>query len=337
MQQAGRWITMAEVAALARVSTITVSRVIRTPEKVSDKTRQRVQAAIAQLGYVPNEGAGDLSSRHNRTVAALIPTLIGSAFTSTVEGLSSRLRTANYQLLVACTDYSSDNEEDFIVTMLRRRPAGLVLTSTQHTHEAELLLRRCGIPVVEVWDLPAASAHHAVGLSNYDAAYAMVRYLYGLSYQRIGFIGNARASVRSAQRLLGYSDAVKTLGGASVRHVISDQAGRNTARRGACEFAALLKRWPDTDAIFCATDTLALGALSEAQRMGLVVPDDVAIAGFGDFEFANEFGVGLTTVRIPGFHMGELAAQLILNHHTFGPQTLQKLDVGYEIIRRKTA
>jgi len=337
MREAGRWVTMAEVATLARVSTITVSRVIRTPDKVAQKTRQNVQAAIDALGYVPNEGAGDLSSRHNRTVAALIPTLTGSAFTSTIEGLSARLRSANYQLLVACTNYSSDTEEDFIVTMLRRRPAGLVLTSTRHTREAELLLRRSGIPVVEVWELPEHSAHHAVGLSNYDAAHAMVRYLYGLSYQRIGFIGNAKASVRSQQRFLGYRDAVKAVGGAPIRRVVQDRAGRNTAERGAREFAALLTRWPDTDAVFCATDTLALGALSEAQRMGLTVPGHVAVAGFGDFEFANEFGVGLTTVRIPGFHMGELAAQLILHHHALGKDAPRKLDVGYEIIRRRTA
>lgn len=328
---------MTEVAALAHVSTITVSRVIRTPDKVAEATRKKVQAAIDKLGYVPNEGAGDLSSRQNRTVGALIPTLTGSAFTSTIDGLSTRLRASNHQLLVACTDYSRDKEEDFIVTMLRRRPAGLVLASTTHTPEAQAILNNCGIPVVEIWELPEASTHHAVGLSNHDAAFAMVQYLYNAARKRVGFIGNAKTSIRSKQRFLGYRKACLQFGNSQVRRVFENKKGPNTAERGAKEFAAIMEQWPDTDAVFCATDALALGALSEAQRMGLHVPDRIAIAGFGDFEFANEFGVGLTTVRIPGFKIGELAAQLILNQDKFDKAGPQKIDVGYEIIRRRTA
>jgi len=337
MKQSQRWVTMAEVAEEACVSTITVSRVIRTPEKVAGATRARVQEVIARLGYVPNEGAGALSSRQNRTVGALIPTLIGSAFTSTIDGLSARLRAAGHQLLFACTDYSKDKEEDFIATMLRRRPTGLVLTSTAHTREAETLLRNCRIPVVEVWELPEATAHHAVGFSNRDGGFAMVRYLYELSYRRVGFIGRPKTSVRSFQRFAGYKEASREYGDGVIRRAVEKNFGPNNVERGAREFAALMAHWPDTDAVFCANDTLALGALSEAQRMGLTVPDDVAIAGFGDFEFADEFGVGLTTVRVPGFRIGELAAQLILNHEKDASQGIQKIDVGYEIVRRRTA
>jgi len=330
-----RWVTMAEVAEEAGVSLITVSRVIRTPEKVAKATREKIQTIIDKLGYVPNEGAGDLSSQQNRTVAAFIPTLTGSAFTSTIEGLSTRLRAANHQLLFACTDYSRDKEEDFIVTMLRRRPAGLVLTSTQHTSEASKLLKSCGIPIVEVWELPYTSVHHAVGFSNHNAALAMVEYLYKSSRQRIGFLGNSKTSIRSQQRFLGYQEACRRFGNAQFRK-IPDTTAPNNSKYGAQDFAALMQKWPDTDAIFCANDTIALGALSEAQRMGLKVPDDIAIAGFGDFEFANEFGVGLTTVRVPGFEIGELAAQLILNSSSSN-ESPQQIDVGYEIIRRNTA
>jgi len=337
MREHRRWVTMAEVAQEARVSTITVSRVIRTPEKVAAETRAKIQAVIDRLGYVPNEGAGDLSSRQNRTVAALIPTLTGSAFTSTIDGLSTRLRAANHQLLFACTDYSSGKEEDFIATMLRRRPAGMVLTSTRHTREADSLLQGCGIPIVEVWELPKKAIHHAVGFSNHDAGFAMVRYLYELGYQRVGFVGNSKTSIRSRQRFIGYEGASHAFGNGAIRKISDARKGPNNSERGAREFAALIEEWPDTDAVFCASDTLALGALSEAQRRGMKVPDDIAIAGFGDFEFANEFGVGLTTVRIPGFAIGELAAQLILNHDEYDHKEPKIIDVGYEIVRRRTA
>lgn len=330
---------MAEVADEAGVSMITVSRALRTPEKVAAGTRNKIQHAINKLGYVPNEGASDLSSRQNRTVAALIPTLTGSAFTSTINGLSSKLRSAEHQLLFACTDYSSNNEETFIATMLRRRPAGLVLTSTRHTKEADILLRTCGIPVVEVWELPDRSIHHAVGFSNHDAAFAMVSYLYELGYRRIGFVGNAHTSIRSMQRFLGYKSAAQQLSDGVLRTIEGSPEGPNGAERGAREFSALIHKWPDTDAVFSTNDTIALGALSEARRIGIKVPDDIAIAGFGDFEFANEFGIGLTTVRVPGFEIGELAAQLILNNYKSQktPNEQQRIDVGYEIVRRSTA
>src|SRR5690606_32577831 len=113
--------------------------------------------------------------------------------------------------------YSKDKEEDFIATMLRRRPAGLVLTSTNHTKEAEKLLRNCGVPVVEVWELPEATEHHAVGFSNRDAGFAMVRYLYGLGYRRIGFVGRPDTSARSAQRFAGYKDACREFGDGVIR------------------------------------------------------------------------------------------------------------------------
>lgn len=337
MKEYRRWVTMADVAERANVSMITVSRVIRTPDKVASETRARVQSAIKDLGYVPNEGAGDLSSQQNRTVGALIPTLTGSAFTSTIDGLSTRLRLAQHQLLFACTDYSSDKEEDFIATMLRRRPAGLVLTSATHTRETKALLDHCGIPVVEVWELPETSTHHAVGFSNHDAGFAMVQYLYELSYQRVGFIGNPLTSNRSIQRLYGYEAACRQYGNGQFRRISDNKKGPNNSKRGAQEFEALLAKWPDTDAVFCASDTLALGALSQAQRMGLSVPGDIAVAGFGDFEFSDEYGLGLTTVRVPGFQIGEFAAQLILNQDGLARHVPQKIDVGYEIVRRRTA
>src|SRR3546814_5769860 len=112
MTEQRRWVTMSEVAQLANVSKITVSRVLRTPDKVSPVTRERVQAAIRSLGYVLDEAAGSLSSRKSRTVGALISTLSGSTFASTVDGLSSILRSSRYQLLLANTDYSNEKEED---------------------------------------------------------------------------------------------------------------------------------------------------------------------------------------------------------------------------------
>ncbi len=145
-----RWVAMQDVAAAAGVSTITVSRVLRTPAKVRVETRQRVEAAIQALGYVPDRVAGSLSSRESRLVAVLISTLAGSIFASTVDGLAQSLRAADHQLLLGTTEYSSASEEALVATALGRRPDGIVLTSGEHTAAARAMLASAGVPVVEV-------------------------------------------------------------------------------------------------------------------------------------------------------------------------------------------
>jgi LacI family gluconate utilization system Gnt-I transcriptional repressor len=337
MNEQRRWVTMDDVARQANVSKITVSRVLRTPGKVSEGTRERVQAAIRSLGYVLDEAAGSLSSRKARTVGALISTLNGSIFTSTVNGLSSTLRPTGYQLLLANTDYSSHNEESFLSPVLGHRPAGLVLTSTTHTQETRALLSGSGIPVVELWEMPENPICHSVGFSNFAAGYAITAFLHETGRRHIGFIGSRSGSgTRVHQRAAGYLKALDEVTKQTPRNVEGAE-GSTALEVGALGLSRLLATWPDTDAVFCVNDSIAFGAIIEAGRRGLRVPDDIAVTGFGDFEFANEFGLGLTTVRIPGFEIGRLAAELILDETRAPLPAPRTIDVGFEIVRRRTA
>jgi len=331
----GGWVTMGDVAARAGVSKITVSRVLRDPDKVRDETRAKVQAAIADLGYVPDEAAGGLSSRRSRIVGAMISTLAGSTFASTVDGLGARLRAHGHQLLLAGTDYSPAKEAEAVAAMLGRRPDGIVLTSTAHTDDARRMLAAARVPVVEIWELPADPIGFAVGFSNRDAGAAMARHLLASGRRQPAFIGIASEGDRRGRlRYDGFAEALSAAGIAEAR-AAAPSAGSHTAR-GARGLTAVLERWPDTDAVFCASDALALGALSEARRRGLRVPDDLALAGFGDFEFAGPDGLDLTTVRIPGVAIGEGAAQLILDVNAGAPPRDRTLDLGFEVIARST-
>ncbi|MEQ8815812.1 MAG: LacI family DNA-binding transcriptional regulator [Thalassobaculum sp.] len=343
-----RWVTMQDVARTAGVSTITVSRVLRTPEKVRAATRDRVQAAVRDLGYVPDQVAGSLSSRESRLVAALVSTLSGSIFASTVDGLARSLREADHQLLLGTTEYSTASEQALIATALSRRPDGIVLTSGEHTPAARAMLVGAGIPVVEVWELPEDPVDMAVGFSNFEAGRAMTRHLHAVGRQRIGFVGGSRPAAaggdegategdrRGRLRRQGYAAALAELGLGEPR-VVPDPAGGSMVERGARDLAALLERWPDTDAVFCSSDSVALGALSEARRRGIAVPDRLAVAGFGDFEFAGDSGLGLTTVSIPGHAIGAEAGRLLLAAKRGEKPTARILDLGFAIIRRATA
>lgn len=333
----GKWATMQDVARLAGVSTITVSRVLRQPEKVKPATRDRVQVAVQALGYVPDQIAGSLSSRESRQVAAIVSTLAGSIFASTVEGLAQSLREQGHQLLLGTSEYSAASEEQLIATALSRRPDGLVLTSGDHTPQARRMLADAGIPVVEVWDIPEAPFDMAAGFSNVEAGRAITRFLVETGRRRIGFIGGLHeGDQRGRLRHRGYAMALTEAGLGEPRS-IADSTIVSMVERGARNLAALLERWPDTDALFCASDSVALGALSEARRRGIAVPERLAVAGFGDFEFAGDFGLGLTTVRIPGRAMGATAGRLILERKRGTPDMVKIVDLGFEIVRRGSA
>jgi len=328
---------MKDVARMAGVSTITVSRVLRMPEKVKPATREKVESAVHALGYVPDQIAGSLSSRKTRQVAAVVSTLAGSIFASTVDGLAQSLREHGHELLLGTTEYSSTSEENLIATALSRRPDGLVLTSGDHTPLARRMLAHAGVPVVEVWDIPEAPFDMAVGFSNVEAGRAMTRFLHQTGRRRIAFIGGLHeGDHRGRLRRQGYATALQELGLGPPRS-IADPMIVSMVERGARNLGELLERWPDTDAIFCASDSVALGALSEARRRGHAVPEALAIAGFGDFEFAGEFGLGLTTVRIPGYAIGATAGQMIMRRKRGELDAPKIVDLGFEIVRRGSA
>jgi len=332
-----KWVTMQDVARMAGVSTITVSRALRMPDKVKAPTRERIDAAIRALGYVPDQIAGSLSSRESRLVAALVSTMAGSIFASTVDGLAQALREQGHQLLLGTTEYSSESEEQLIATALSRRPDGLVLTSGEHTPAARQMLAHAAVPVVEVWDLPEQPIDMAVGFSNHEAGRAMTRFLFDTGRRRIGFVGAMQEGDRRGRlRLMGYEAALGELGLGAPRSV-ADAGIASMVERGARNFVELMQRWPDTDAIFCASDSVALGAVSEARRRGFAVPEQLAIAGLGDFDFAGEHGLALTTVRIPGYAIGAEAGRMIIRRKQGDQDTPKSVDVGFEIVRRGSA
>ncbi len=338
LNKPGNWVTMGDVAKKAGVAPITVSRVLRTPDKVKPDTRDKVLAAVRELGYVPDEIAGNLSSRKSNIVGALVSSLDGSTFASTVDGLSSRLRIDGYHLLLATSEYSPQNEAEIIPALLSRRPAALVLTSTEHTPATQALLLNANIPIIELWELPPEPIDSAVGFSNFEAGAAVTRFVFKQGYRRPAILGDqSEGNTRALHRLNGYKGAVQERPGATPRFIATDHFPGQSAKRGANGLALLLEKWPDTDAVICTSDSIALGVLSEARRCGLSVPNDIAVIGFGDFEFAGDFGLELTTVRIPGHEIGARAAELILERINSKTDQRQAIDVGFEIVSRSTA
>ena len=303
---------MTDVARLAEVSTMTVSRALKDGASIAPATRKRIMAAVDELGYVLDQSAGGLSSKRTGFVATLIPSINNSNFADTVRGLTDSLAGSGLQVLLGYTDYSTEKEEQLIESMLRRRPEGIIVTGGGHTVRARRLLEQAGIPVIETWDLPKAPVQHVVGFSNAEASAALVKYLHGKGYRNIAFIGGtSNRDTRGADRRAGYEAAVVELGLSKAR-IISFGTPPISMKQGGDALVRLIEQWPKVEAAICVSDLSAFGAVMECQRRGWAVPERIAIAGFGDFEVASCTHPSITTVGVHCYDIGKGAGELLL-------------------------
>jgi len=328
--------TVHDVSQLAGVSRMTVSRVIRGQGAVLPATRERVRKAIAQLGYVPDRAAGSLASRRTGFVALMLPTLVNANFAAVAHGITDALRPADYQLLIAYTNYSVSEEAHQLGKLLARRPEALILTGALRSPAASRMLRSAGIPVIEIADLPRNPIEHAVGFSNYEAGRVAARYLMARGFQRIGAIASLPAGDvidhRGEARMQGFEDELGRCGrpvSAVLRRghaPVGYDHGRDIAPR------VLEQR---LDAVFAVSDLSAVGLVMECQRRGVRVPDDLSVMGFGDFDIGREVNPPLTTVHVDFRALGTQAGLLIrelLRADSRVPARV--IDVGLQVVER---
>lgn len=329
--------TMADVARLAGVSPMTVSRALRSGTSVSTTTREKIRAAADQLGYVVDLTAAAFSSRRSGFVAMTIPSLSNANFADTARGLTEGLHESGFELLLGYTDYDVAEEERLVEAFLRRRPEAIVVTGGAHTERCRALLAGAGVPVVETWDLPGNPIDRVVGFSNADAGARMAQHLYDQGHRRIGFIGGASArDTRGADRQHGFLNALEGLGLPRDR-VVTDLDPPITMREGAEAMNRLLDRWPDTTAVMCVSDLSAFGAMNAAIRRGLSVPEQIAIAGFGAYDVSEHALPGITTLDAHAHRIGTETARIILSALTDGAAEATVTLHAELLARRSTA
>ncbi len=323
---------MADIAAMADVSAMTVSRALRDPNSVTAETLRRIEAAIDATGYVPNRVAGSLASRRTNVVGLIVPSLRNSLFVETIQGVADILGPA-HDLMIADSGYALKGEEVAIRAFLAQRVCGVVLHNTAHTVRSRAMLRDAGVPCVETGNLIRKPIDMAVGFSNRDAARAMTEYLIRRGYRRIGFVSLPTSdNDRAAERRAGYLAALERAGlPADPARIVESPPG---LRSGGTALVRLVESEPGVDAVFLSGDVLATGALLEANRRGWAVPGKVAIAGSDDSELQDSVTPPLTTLRFPRYEIGRRAAGMLLDRlqgRSSGPAVL---DLGFEIIER---
>lgn len=299
-----------DVAAAARVSTATVSRVLNGL-KVREPARQQVLAAVEVLGYVPHAGARALTLHRTGTVGAIVPTLDNAIFASAINALQRRLADDGLQLLIATSDYDPQAETAQAETLVARGIDALVLCGQGQQPQLLDFLRRRGLPWVHVMTLDPSPASLCVGFDNRRAMARAASHLIDLGHRRIAVLaGHTRDNDRARARLEGARDALQAAGLAlPPQRVVESRYALAEAREG---LRRLLSVRPPPTAVLCGNDVLAFGALLEAQHLGIAVPAQLSIVGFDDLELARHLEPALTTMRVPSEAMWSLAAQRLI-------------------------
>ncbi|WP_430456850.1 LacI family DNA-binding transcriptional regulator [Rheinheimera sp.] len=336
-----------DVAELAGVSAITVSRVLTHPDKVAAKSRQKVEQAIAELGYIRNHAASALASNRSGVLAVIIPSLSNIVFNEVLQGIYSAVKPHQLQVILGDCHYSPLEEEKLIATLLSQAPEGLILTGTDQTDYARKLLQNAGIPVVQLMELTDNPIDINIGFSHFAAGQAMTEHLLARGYRRIGFLG-ARMDPRTQHRLAGFRKAIEDWNTANNAensgaepssaccepYVVTTSQSSSIKLGGQLLQSVMAESAGQCDAVFCCNDDLALGALFAARQMNLRIPADLAIAGFNDLEASALVDPGITSVASPRFAMGQQAVELILQKASGAQTEFSPLDVGFSIMVR---
>lgn len=310
-----------EVAQHAGVSLGTVSNVLNRPEMVSPATRQRVLDAIDTLGYVRNDSARQLRAGRSRTVAIVVLDVSNPFFTDVVRGAEAVVERAGGMLVVCSSGEDPQRERRHLDMLEEQRVQGLLVTPVGDGRHPRLdRFVEHGIPVVLVDRGSGRPNRCSVAVDDVLGGRLAADHLADAGHRRIAYVGGPASIRQVADRHAGAAAALAERDAGIELSVVDTPSLSVAAGRGAADELAALSAARRPTAAFCANDLLALGLLQGLTAHGLRVPDDVALVGYDDIEFAAAAAVPLSSVRQPREQLGRTAAELLLEEANDGPR-----------------
>ncbi|MDU9038068.1 LacI family DNA-binding transcriptional regulator [Pseudomonas corrugata] len=298
-----------EVARLAGVSVATVSRTLKSPERVLPETRDKVNAAVEQAGYRPNLMAVQFRSRRTGNLVILVPAIANTFFARVISGAQQSAQAAGYRLLLCDTQGRAEVEREFAALVYARQADGVIQLRASNPF-ASLPPGAEALPLVNACEVIKDAGFPTISLDNRAAAQAMTEYLIGLGHRRIGIIKGPRSSPLTLDRVAGYEDALRQAGLAVDPGLICH--GDFTLNAGYDGAGAMLALAERPSALFCENDEMAIGALKRIKESGLRVPEDISLVGFDDIPFAAYCDPPLTTIAQPAETFGRRAVEMLI-------------------------
>lgn len=324
-----RRISISDVARFASVSVGTVSNVLNRPERVTAKTRQRVVAAIEELGFVPNGSARQLRAGTITTVGAVVMDIANPFFTDVVRGIEDRLARDNYTLMVASTEDNRERESRYLRLFEEHGVQGVMVVPVGDDIDHLVALQDRGTGVVLLDRTSPTSALSSVAVDDVRGGELAASHLLAQGHEHIAFLNGPRTIRQCVDRARGVEAALLSAGLDPGAHLLEITVPSLDAWGGEIATYDLLGRESRPTAVFCVNDLTALGVLRTLRREGVKVPNEISVVGYDDVAFAAELATPLTSVRQPTHALGESAAHLLLRgpdapheHVVFSPELI---------------
>lgn len=328
-------VRLSDVAKAAGVSAATVSRVIHTPNLVSEQVRERINRIIVELGYIANPAARALASARTNVIGLLVPSLTNNVFSDVLRGIYAVVQDTSYEIQFGNTRYSSLEEERLIRIFLNQNPAGLIVSGIDQSAASLAMLNNASCPIVQIMEIDDSPVDMMVGFSHVAGAHAATTHLIDKGYRRIAFLG-ARMDPRTQRRLQGYRNALSQSGLYDDRLVITTPRA-STVTLGCELLTMLLGKELNADAVFCNNDDLALGVLFECSRRRIRVPEEIGICGFNDLEMTSAANPSVTSIKTFRHEMGETAVLMLIDKMEGRTPPQNVIDLGFKLVARQSS
>lgn len=328
--------TIQDVAKRAGVAPITVSRVINNSGYISEETRERVEEAIAELGYVPNRLARGLRLKQTNILALILTDITNPFFTTVARGVEDAANEAGFTVTFCNTDESEAKEQKYLEVLLQQQVDGILLVPAGSSPDSVQYAQKYSTPVV-ILDrrIPGVNTD-SVRCDSEGGAYQLVRLLQVLGHRRIAMLGGPEGVSTADDRLAGYRRAMAEIGQEEDDNLV--QSGSFTMSSGYEMVKEAVAKAPRPTAIFAANNFLTVGALRGLQDCGLRVPEDVALVGFDDMPPALTTFPFLTVAAQPAYDIAQIATKLLLARLAGeAPETYQEIILQTELIIRQSS
>jgi LacI family transcriptional regulator len=305
-------VTIKDIARLLNVSASTVSRALKGSPEIGRETVERVQETARQLNYRPNKAALSLLQARTRTIGLIVPNLGYHFFASALQGVEDEARERGYTVIACQSLEAAEKEVRNVEDMRRSGVDGILISLAQHTRDLGHLKELQGqMPVVMFDRVSDALSCSRVFVNNVSAAFGAVEHLVKAGCRRLAYLAGPADMMISNHRMEGFRMAVarhsRKVTDARVVHTEFDHV---TAMRSAM---AILRRKDGPDGIFAVSDRVAIGAMEAARKLGIAIPDELAIVGFNDEPIASLISPSLSSVRQPALEMGRMSARLLID------------------------
>lgn len=323
--------TIRDVARLAGVSVATVSRVLNKNGYVNKETEQKVARAIEQLRYEPNAVARGLAGKQTGTIALILPDISNPFFPEIARGVEDIAQAQGYTVILCNSDDQGSKEKSYIEVLKKKYIDGIIFAS--NTLEEDDVERMRKIPLVVLDRAPASGLCSVIRSKNFEGAKLAVNHLLEAGCRKIAHIYGPKEYITAKERMAGYEEAVKSFPWYAPSLMVP---GDFRIDGGLMAVQALFDKHPDVDGIFAGNDLMAIGAIKGLRRLGIRVPDDIAVCGFDGIGLTEITEPELTTVAQPIYEMGALATKVLIEKIEQGLGEVKLYELDVQLVERNS-